>query len=78
MTAIRIATFNCENLFARYKFRKNTDPKATVKDGWRSDETKFDINERDAKRITGSRFRGIGNNNPKASDHCPIVMTVSI
>ena len=54
MCSIRIATFNCENLFARYKFRKNTDPKAAVKDGWLADKTKFDINDRDAKRITGN------------------------
>ncbi|MEE9584476.1 MAG: endonuclease/exonuclease/phosphatase family protein [Candidatus Brocadiales bacterium] len=31
-----------------------------------------------AKRFKGKRFKGVGNNHPKASDHCPIVMELAV
>lgn len=31
-----------------------------------------------AKRFTGKRFPGVGQNHPKASDHCPVVMEVGV
>ena len=31
-----------------------------------------------AERYTGERFPGVGLDNPKASDHCPVVMTLAL
>jgi hypothetical protein len=31
-----------------------------------------------ATQYTGPRFPGIGDNKPKASDHCPVVATISL
>lgn len=47
---MRLATFNCENLFARYKFKKNAE---ITKDGFTIDETAFDMFNPDEKKITG-------------------------
>jgi exonuclease III len=31
-----------------------------------------------AKKYTGPRFRGVGQDSPKASDHCPVVVELNI
>jgi predicted extracellular nuclease len=52
MTKFSIATFNCENLFARFKFTANVNPNDAIIDGWLADKTKFTINDENSKRLT--------------------------
>lgn len=52
MTKFSIATFNCENLFARFKFTANVNPNDAIIDGWLADKTKFTINDETSKRLT--------------------------
>ena len=47
---MRLATFNCENLFARFKFKKNVDP--TALDGFSINDTAFDLLDEAEKKIT--------------------------
>lgn len=52
MTKFNIATFNCENLFARFKFNKDVDPEKAVIDGWLADKTNFTIFNEESKSLT--------------------------
>lgn len=54
---IRIATFNCENLFARYDFKKNLP--ALGEDGFIINQLAFSINDDDAKKITARAIQAV-------------------
>jgi endonuclease/exonuclease/phosphatase family metal-dependent hydrolase len=57
MTSIRLATFNCENLFARYKFAKNFDP--VEADGFTINNLAFDIFNEVEKKITAAAVAAV-------------------
>lgn len=52
MPTVRIGTFNCENLFARYKFNKNIDPAKATKDGFDINKTNFTFLGDTEKKLT--------------------------
>ena len=54
---MRVANFNCENLFARYKFDKNVNP--TKEDGFLIDQTAFDIFDDEEKKLTAEAIKEV-------------------
>lgn len=57
MPKVRLATFNCENLFARFKFKADIDPEDATKEGWDVNETAFQPQDPVSRKITAEAMK---------------------
>jgi hypothetical protein len=57
LATFTLATFNCENLFARYKFDKTVQKEDAIKDGWLANQTRFHKFDKAETRLTAAALK---------------------
>lgn len=54
---MRVATFNCENLFARYRFGEGVSPSAAGSEGWTIEEQAYHKSSLETRKLTALAIR---------------------
>ncbi|OPY03021.1 MAG: hypothetical protein A4E60_00586 [Syntrophorhabdus sp. PtaB.Bin047] len=59
MFSVKIATFNAENPFARFQFKRNVKIEKVIQDGWNINSVYFSIFNEKEKSITGETIKAL-------------------